>query len=405
MDNTEIEKSPYGNLTVWNKQFTLTFAANVLLCFSQHTVNTLISTYASYLGAGAVTIGMVSGLYFGVSAAARPFSGPIISKLDQRKIMIWIYALGVLTGLVYAFSGDIAMFITARVMHGIEFAFVGSLNLTLASNSLPREKLGTGIGIFGLGAAVATAIGPSMGIAIFGWAQELWGSDTGYMVVFLVSAGFMLLGLIPVFLLDPCKPGKKALEQLGAWYKNIISVKTLIPAGLMLLVSASSILFSTYMVPYADSKGIENIGLFFTVYAVVLLVSRPLCGKLIDKIGVGRLYCPGAIVYLLSFLIVALGNSLPAMLVAAVFAAVGFGTLNPAIITLCMRSVPHAKRGVASNTQYFGIDIGFFLGPVMGGFVNAYLGYSSMYIIGAVPVVLSGVLFMATWRSLKNRLY
>ncbi len=392
-------------MTIWNRQYTMAFLANIMLCFSQHSVNTLVSTFAAYLGAGAVIIGMVSGLYFGVSAAARPFSGPIITKYDQRKIMIWTYILGVITGLVYALSGNITMFIVARIMHGIEFAFVGSLNQTVASNSLPKEKLGTGLGTFGLGSAIANAIGPSMGIAIRDWAGDVWGQSAGYTAVFLVSTGFMAVGLIPAFLMDPCKPSQKALDSLGAWYKNIIDKKALFPTGLMLLISMAQNLITIFMVPYADSKGIENVGLFFTVYAVFLLISRPLCGKLIDKIGIDKVFYPGVALYALTFVTVALGNSLPVLLIAAVLAAFGFGTLNPAIITLCMRSVPFEKRGVASNTQYFGIDIGYFLGPVLGGVLYANFGYSSMYMLGAIPVLLTGALFLIGWRSMKNRLY
>ncbi len=141
------------------------------------------------------------------------------------------------------------------------------------------------------------------------------------------------------------------------------------------------------------------------MYAVFLLISRPLCGKLIDKIGIDKVFYPGVALYALTFVTVALGNSLPVLLIAAVLAAFGFGTLNPAIITLCMRSVPFEKRGVASNTQYFGIDIGYFLGPVLGGVLYANFGYSSMYMLGAIPVLLTGVLFLIGWRSMKNRLY
>ena len=66
------------NNSIWNRGFTCAFFANLLLCLSQNTANTLISTYAGYLGAGAVLVGAISGLYFGVAFAARPISGPVM---------------------------------------------------------------------------------------------------------------------------------------------------------------------------------------------------------------------------------------------------------------------------------------------------------------------------------------
>ncbi len=393
------------NSTIWNRQFTLAFLANFMLCFSQQSVNTLVSSYAAFLGAGAVLVGAVSGLYFAVAVAARPFSGPIINNCDKRKIMIYTYILGVITGVLYAVSRSIPMFVAARIMHGIEFAFVGSLNLTVASNSLPKEKLGTGIGTFGIGGAIATAVGPGMGIAVYEWATKLWGETTGYMTVFFLSAAFMLLGLVPAIMLEPSKPDRETVEALGPWYKNIAAKEAVIPAFLICFVCMASNLITVYMVPYAASKSLGNISLFFTVYAIFLLFTRPFCGKLVDKFGIGKVFFPSLLVFCAAFVMIASSRSLPLLISAAIPAALGFGTLNPAIMTLSMRCVPFERRGVASNTLYFGMDFGYFLGPTLGGTVNAYLGYSNMYFSALVPLILCGVFFFFGWRTLRKRLY
>ena len=107
------------NNSIWNRGFTCAFFANLLLCLSQNTANTLISTYASYLGAGAVLVGAISGLYFGVAFAARPISGPVITLLDKRKIMIATYIAGVVTNVAYALAGSVPLFILARILHGL----------------------------------------------------------------------------------------------------------------------------------------------------------------------------------------------------------------------------------------------------------------------------------------------
>lgn len=391
--------------TIWNKQFTCAFFANFMLCFSQHSVNTLISTYADFLGAGAVIVGMVSGLYFAVAVAARPFSGPIITRQDKRLIMILTYILGVITGLMYAVSTNITLFIVSRILHGIEFAFVGSLNLTVASDSLPKEKLGTGIGTFGLGSAIATAIGPSMGIAVRDWFMAAHGEAAGYVAVFVLSAAFMLLGLIPAFLMSPSKPSKEVLASLGPWYKSIAAKEAIVPALLMCLVCMAQNIITIYMLPFAEWRGISNVGMYFTVYAIFLLVSRPLCGKLVDMVGVNKVYIPSAVLYMAAFVLIGTSHSLVQLLVAAALAAVGFGTINSAIMTFCMRSVPVERRGVASNTQYFGMDLGYFAGPFIGGIVYAAFGYAKMYVLGTVPLLLSCIVFAIGWHFMKNKLY
>ncbi|MBR4692414.1 MAG: MFS transporter [Oscillospiraceae bacterium] len=393
--------------SIWNRGFTCAFFANFLLCFSQNTANTLISTYASFLGAGAVLVGMVSGLYFGVAFAARPISGPVITILDKKKIMLATYAMGVVTNTAYALAGSVPMFILARVLHGLQFAFVGSLNLTIASDSLPNDRLGSGIGVFGIGTSLAQAISPSVGIAIRDWAGARWGEGAGYTAVFLTAAFVMLLALIPCILIPAGKPTAEERAALGKWYRNILAKETIPGALLLCLVSVSSILYTTYMVPYAAERGVAGIGAFFTVYSLVLVGARPLFGRLSDRLGTDKVLLPGLAIFALSFLTVSQGRSLAAMLAGAVLGALGFGALNPIIQTLCIRTVPPERRGVASNTEYFGMDLGYFLGPMLGGLLyNAFGSYSSVFLIGGiVPLAATFLLFILIWGKLKNRLY
>ena len=284
---------------------------------------------------------------------------------------------------------------------------MGSLNLTIASDSLPREKLGSGIGVFGIGGALSQAVGPSMGIAIRDWGAARWGEGGGYTAVFLVSALFMLLALIPCIIIPAGKPTEEQKKAIGKWYRNIIAGETVTSALLLCLVSVSSILYSTYMVHYAKELGLGSIGIFFTVYALVLLFSRPFFGRLSDRVGMNAVILPSLGVFALSFVAVGLGRSMGMMLLGAVLGALGYGALNPIIQTLCIRTVPPERRGVASNTQYFGMDLGYFLGPLMGGVLYSALGrYSAMYLIGGVaPLALALVLFLLIWGKLKQRLY
>ena len=399
MEQTENKKQ-----TIWTRGYICSLLGNLFLCFSQHSVNSLISTYASFLGASAVLVGTIAGLYFGVACATRPLAGPAITMANKKKLMIWVYIAGVVTNLIYAAAGSVGVFILARVLHGLQFAFVGSLGLTIASDSVPREKLGSAVGIYGIGLALAMALGPTLGISLRDWATVRWGQSGGYTAVFLLAAFFMCLAIIPtIFLPDKGRPEK---GSLGVWYRNILAKETLLPTVMLGFVSMSSTMFNAYMVPYAETLGIPNIALFFTVYALVLLGARPLFGKLADKVDVSKVLVPGLIVFALSFVAVALGRNLAMMLVGAALAAIGYGAANPIIQTLCIRTVEPERRGVASNTQYFGIDLGYFLGPLLGGMIYAGSNYSVMYLcIGVIPQILCLVLFAVTWRRLKKRLY
>jgi len=255
--------------TIWNKVYTCAFIANFLLTVSLFMVNPLVANYAKLLGADEVMIGILSGLYFGVAFAARPFSGPAIAKLNKKHIMLFAYTLGVAVNIGYAISNGIPVFMASRILHGIEFAFVGSLNMTLASESLPAGKMGSGLGLFGISGATANSIAPSIGLALRSWGEQAFGSlQYGYTVVYIAAAACMFIALIPCIMLPYTKPSREALSKLGAWYKNIFAREALMPTAVITFISVSIISYTIYMERFAETRGIGNIGLFFTVYAM-----------------------------------------------------------------------------------------------------------------------------------------
>ncbi len=394
-----------GYTTMWNRGYICAFIANALLCFSQNILNTLISEYSGILGAGTVLAGMITGLYFGISFLARPFSGPAITKLNKKHIMYFAYAMGVVVNVAYAVSNSVALFMVARILHGIQFAFIGSLTLVLAADYLPAQKMGTGLGFFGVGGAIATAIGPTIGMSICDWGNAKFGGNYGYVTVFLIAAACMLVSLVPCALM-PYKPeAKEKLAALGKWYKNIVAKESIFPAVLMLLFAMASILYSSYMKLFAAEKGISGIGSFFTVYALVLLAARPLCGRLLDKYGIKKIIYPASACFAASFVIVAFSQTLWTTFIGAALAAVGYGAAQPSIQTLCVSCVEPVRRGVASNTNYFGMDLGYFLGPFCGGVVVDLTGkYSAIYLAGVIPVVLAAIIFALGWGSFKKYL-
>lgn len=391
--------------TMWNRGYICAFIANALLCFSQNFLNTLVSEYAGILGAGTVMAGVITGLYFGISFAARPFSGPAITKLNKKHIMYFAYGMGVIVNVVYAVSANTGMFIVARILHGIQFAFIGSLNLVLAADYLPKDKMGSGLGFFGVGGAITTAIGPTIGMSLCDWGNATFGGTAGYKIVFLVSAACMLVSILPCALMPYKRESKEELDKLGKWYNNIIAVESIFPAILMLLFSMASIMYTSYMKLFAQERGIENIGYYFTVYAIVLLAARPLCGKLLDKYGIKTIFYPAAVCFVASFLIVGSSHTLWMTFVGAVLAAIGYGAIQPSIQTLCVSCVDPLRRGAASNTNYFGLDLGYFLGPIVGGFVVDISGsYATMYYTAVIPLILGTAIFTLGWGKFKNYL-
>jgi MFS family permease len=68
-----------------------------------------------------------------------------------------------------------------------------------------------------------------------------------------------------------------------------------------------------------------------------------------------------------------------------------------------MQSVTPLKRAVASNTNFFGVDLGMFLGPFLGGIIYKFSDYSVMYLSTIAPILLAMILLAVFWPGYVRR--
>lgn len=381
--------------TIWNKNFICAVLANFLFVLAHFSVNTLVATYTTFLGTTPVIMGLLTGLLLGVSLALKPISGPMITKIDKRKLLILIYALGGFVNLGYAVFHNIPMFVVFRVLHGIQYGFAGSLVMTVAADSLPDEKMASGMGMFGIGAAVGTAFGPFIGTSLLAFGTNTFNNkDLGFTLVFLFAAIALSLALIPSFILHPDVKTKSDMASMGAWYKNIISIHAIPVTIVLLFVVTGNAVYGAYVINFASEQGIANISVFFLVMAGVLFVSRPISGALTDRFGVARVVIPGLCLFALSFFLFGSSKTLGMTLISGVIAAAGVGATQPALQAMCIQSEVPLKRSVASNTFYIGMDSGLFLGPVLGSLVYEKSNFAVMFKWTVVPIVIALICFI-----------
>jgi MFS family permease len=149
----------------------------------------------------------------------------------------------------------------------------------------------------------------------------------------------------------------------------------------------------------AKKQGVtDGIGLFFTVYALTMLATRPIIGKLTDRFGFVKVGIPAIFMTALSFIIISQSHVLWMFLLAAFVSSFGYGAAQPTLQSLAMKSVPADRRGSASSTNYIGMDSATLIGPTVAGFVAQKFGYTPMWIIMTIPFAI-GILFVFSFRS------
>jgi len=388
---------------IWNKNFICVCLGNLGLGFANFSINPLVASYTTFLGAGAELMGLLTGMYFGISLLMKPVSGPAMTKIDKRHLMIFTFAIGGVANLGYAAFHTLLMFAVFRLLSGIEYSLVGGLLLVLAGDCLPADRMTAGIGFYGVGQAVGMALAPSIGIWLVDLGTGLRDEAFGYTILFLFAAAVLFLSVIPALILRPVRRSREEIASTGAWYKNILTPHALPTALVLMLVFLSYALLNAYVVNLAEEQHIGDVNAFFLVLAAVIALSRPICGHLTDKYGVGKTALPSIIIYAAAFLIIGFSKSLVMILIGAAAAAIGSGGSQPTIQAMGMQTEAPVKRSVASNTMYIGMDLGFFLGPILGGFVEGRSNFAAVFKVGAIPLALAAVCFVIILPMFKRR--
>lgn len=387
---------------IWNMMFIGIFLVNMALNFGQYMSNSLLSLYAKSMGAPAEQIGMLMSMFAITALIFRFVAGPAINAYN-RKIIVAI-AMGCMASAYFGFSFApkiagifgiqvITVLKCFRLLQGIGSAFAGSCCLTIVSDMLPKDKFSSGMGIFACAQVIAQSIGPTVGV--------LLKDRLGYPVTYFIFGCLMVCAIIAALFLR-LKPSPRAPFNLKL--ENMVAKEAVLPAAITFLIALGFTTINSFLLVYAEERGINGASLFFTVYALTMLLTRPAIGKLTDKYGFVKVGIPSVFATACSLILIGISTNLPMLLFAAFINAFGYGAVMPALQSLSMRAVAPERRGSASSTNYIGQDTATLVGSMLAGYVAAIAGYTPlMWITMAIPVILA-VLFIFLCRKKINKI-
>ena len=375
---------------LWNKWYITILLLSMVNHVASQLITPIVSKYAMSIGATMATAGTIVGLMSLAAMFARPFAGLSSDRINKKLI---IAVTGAVTGVcmyLYSASKSVEMMAAVRFVHGISFSFSTVALLAFNTMFIPKDKIGEGIGWSVVTTTLATAMGPNLGL----WLVDHF----GYKACFAAAAiGTIIPNLC--FLVVPNRQEPHVPEKSAKFNVNDFISLQIFPFALLTgLFSCCNGIVNSFLALLGDERGIKGVGVFFTAYSVILIVTRPITGKLYDQKGIKFIMYPSVALAALSMLLLGKATSTWIVLLAGVLKALGQGTGAPSIQAHCLKKLGRDKAGVVSSTCYMGNDIGNTVGPAIGGLIASRTGYGSMFIMIAVSVIVIGwpLLFFKT---------
>ncbi|MEG4249130.1 MFS transporter [Microcoleus sp. AT3-A2] len=167
------------------------------------------------------------------------------------------------------------------------------------------------------------------------------------------------------------------------------SLLTLFTAGLLFWSSLASLLptLPLYVQFVGGTK--QQIGFVMGAFAIGLLLSRPQLGKIADSRGRKQVLLLGASVAAIAPLGYLLAQSIPLLLVIRAFHGLSIAAFTTAYSALVTDLSPPGKRGELIGYMSLVNPIGLALGPAIGGFVQAWVGYTPLFAMSAAFAAIS----------------
>ncbi len=370
---------------IWSRDFILIILVNAFMFTGFQMLPTALPPYLKSLGAADGILGMLSGISMVATLLMRPLSGNLLDTLGRRSVFLCGLFIMVFSTTAFYFFPVVGIILAVRFVHGMGWGISSTSCSTIAADCVPKSRFGEGMGYFGLSASLGMAVAPALALSM----------PAGPMI--WISTGFSAAALGIAFVLN-CKPVEKAARTPGK-RPSIYEKACLLPSAVIMLSTMCYGAIITFIALYAKSRGVtHNIGWFFTVYASVMLLTRPFIGKLVDRKGSGVVVIPSLVFNITAVALLGLADSFISFMGCAAIYGIGQGSLFSSTQTMAVLSAPKGRIGAANSTFFTGFDLGLGCGAMLSGYLAAILGYSGMFVSFTIfPAV--GIAVYIIWRK------
>ena len=395
-----------SSASIWSVPFVLLMIINFFdtLCFQM--LRTMMTQYATDLGMAMTQATVLASALSVASLVMRPIAGRLVDTKNNKKIMLFTFAGMFLTMVLHFFAKSYALLLLARMLNGVFYGISSVVTITIAGSMLPEEKMGQGIGMFGMGLSVAITFSSMVGIWVYSFgAAALVAAAVFSMVVCFVLAIFV-----------PDKPKKVAAQQktIKETLRGLVAVEAIPIAILNFVFYLAFAVVGVFVVVYFNARNAEgvsigNAGVFFMVWGLMLFVARPVAGKLYDKYGLVPIesmciVCLGTFCVLIS-----ISTSWTLTLISALIGSFGFGGSVPVLQAAAFSAAPPERKGAANSTNLMGGDLGNAVGGVFYGAIATWFtregapsfGYQMSFRVAGMLCVLAVIYLLILSRNPK----
>ena len=375
-----------------------------IFCFISYNMVRMpvLALFAEQLGAGPERIGLIVSVSTLTGVLLKLPSGALSDIYGRRFLLrIGVVAFG-LPPFLYLFITDLNSLTALRFVHGLATAiFAPSALATVAE--LYRERRGAALGTY----TACTQSGALLGPFIGGYLAHVAGFDFAFVTAGICGCiAIVLFYSLHLDVATPRVPEKGMRPLLAEMWKGFAIVaqnrKVLITSatdGAKMIANGALMAFLPL---YGLTVGLNpgEVGLLFSVQAGTSFFSKPIMGRVSDRVGRQPLIITGLLICAITFVCMPHVSIFAVLLLLSAGFGFGEAVVSSSSSAFVADSSEFKTLGAGMGMQGTIGDIGHASGPLLAGILIANMSYAGAFtIIASLQIAAAGVF----WLTMRNR--
>jgi predicted MFS family arabinose efflux permease len=345
--------------------------------------------------------GFLIGVFSLSGVAMQPALSPFVNERNARRTMLIGVCVTIGGLLMYRWATSFPALLLVRIIHGVGFiTFVTAMNASLVT-FIPTARSGQAFGLISINMLIPMAVVP----ALLGWLNL--GPDRFVDVLTVTAALMVPTALLPFLVLGGGKSHGPATDhkRRGVWHvirEDMADprIPVLLMTNFLAFLAYTPVFF--FFKEYAEGKGIQNPGTFFTVATGAMIFIRLLGGALFDHLNKVKM-----VIFALSLLSVGyalLVFAAPGIfLLLALVLGVGWSLIMPFLNALLFDCSPPAARALNLNLSVVLLQSAYFVGPIIGTLILQSAGYATVFLYCGLMTFIGACLNLFFAKSYAKR--
>ncbi|MEM7335173.1 MAG: MFS transporter [Chloroflexota bacterium] len=383
------------SLEKWEKVLYITFAAQLINVVGFSSIFPFLPLYVDSLGSRFdLSIEFLSGLVFSSQAftmmIAAPIWGALADRYGRKLMMVRAMFGGAVLVFWMGYVSSAEMLIFVRALQGLVTGTISAANALIAA-TVPRDKLGYGLGLNQVALWGGVSFGPLIG--------GLIADASGYRATFILTAVLLVLGGILTIVgveenFEPTTDDTGNKPSILEDWKHILAapgvkmaylVRFLMTLGRTILVPIAP-LFIIQLLPGNAPINFYT-GLVIATSGAASTITAVWLGKIGDKIGHRRVLLLSSLWMTIFYLPQGLVTAAWQLLVLQLLTGAGLGGLITAVTSLLAQYTRPGEEGSVFGFDSALVSGGRVLAPLLGAGVAYWVSLRA-------ALSLTGVLFL-----------